>query len=194
MPTSILFTTIATIYYSTTNFDFSKAIKLGTVMGAMIGVIFSLVVAVLILILRALRIYKLKSKLTTPSLTPNTDTIKLDPTLYEKKTQTIQKEITPTKLITSNLHEEKLILLMDKRLTYLATLTLIRYNNIGKILHQDKDKCSILVQDNEEKINISITSLSKHTSEVLISSTNNTNNIKNLIFALKEKEHSFMQY
>jgi len=194
MPSAILFIALATIYYTSTNFDFSQALKLGTITGAIIGLGFSLFAALIILIIRTIRLYRINAKQTISSFKPNNDPIKLDPTLYEKKTRTIQKEQTTYNSDEPNIVEEKIMLLMDKNLTYETALISIKNQEIGNIIEYDKDSGLIIIHNETEELIITISSLTKHTSEILISSTLNNINIKNIISSLKEQEHSFMQY
>jgi len=194
MPMLILFIIIATIYYTTTHFEFSQAIKLGTVAGALIGTGFSLFIAFIILLIRAIRLYRVNTKQTMSSFKPNNDPIKLDPTLYEKKTLSIEKKNRPKNSNLSDIIEEKIMLLMDKDLTYEATLVSIKDQKLGNIIESDKHDGFIVLHNDKEEIQITISSLTKHTSEIVISSTLNALNIKSIISSLKEKEHSFMQY
>ena len=195
MPISILFTAVATVYFSM-NFDFTKAIKLGILAGVMIGVAFSLVVALVILIVRVIRTYKIRAKVVSPAAKTMNSPITLDPTIYEKKHQSTQANLSnkPIPEPNSDSIEEKFMLLMDKELAYEVSLNSINHQNIGDIIHQNKEKGSILLRSKNEEIKINISSLTKHTAQVLISSTIDNSNMKNIIAMLKEKEHSFMQY
>ena len=193
MPISILFTAVATVYFAM-NFDFTKAIKLGILAGVMIGVAFSLVMALVILIIRTIRTYKVKTKILTPSTRSMNPPITLDPTIYEKKHQATQANFANEAIVESDSIEEKFMLLMDKELAYEVSLNSINHQNIGDIIHQNKEDGSILLRSKNEEIKINISSLTKHTAQVLISSTIDNSNMKNIISMLKEKEHSFMQY
>ena len=193
MPISILFTAVATVYFAM-NFDFTKAIRLGILAGVMIGVAFSLVMALVILIMRTIRTYKVKTKILTPSTQTMNSPITLDPTIYEKKHQATQANFANEAIVESDSIEEKFMLLMDKELAYEVSLNSINHQNIGDIIHQNKEDGSILLRSKNEEIKINISSLTKHTAQVLISSTIDNSNMKNIISMLKEKEHSFMQY
>lgn len=191
MPMGILFSAGATVYYST-SFIFSKAIRLGTVAGVLSGISVAFILALIIAILRAIRAYRQK-------LSPNVVTASLDivpnPTIYEKKSQTVQKEaIHPAKRNASNSVEEKFMLLMNKELVYEVSQNAITQYHIGDIIHENKDEGSILLRSGGEEIHIQIKSLTRHTSEVLILSNTNNSSIKSIITTLKEKEHSFIQY
>jgi len=193
MPISILFTAVATVYFAM-NFDFTKAIKLGILAGVIIGIAFSLVMALIILILRTIRTYKIRTKILTPNTQKINSPITLDPTIYEKKHQSTQANLANEAIVESDSIEEKFMLLMDKELAYEVSLNSISHQNIGDIIHQNKEDGSILLRSKNEEIKINISSLTKHTAQVLISSTIDNSNMKNIISMLKEKEHSFMQY
>ena len=196
MPMLILFIVIATIYYSSIHFEFSKAIKLGIIAGTLISIGFSLFIALVILIIRAIRLYlhSMDFKQTTSSFESNDKSVKLDPTLYEKKTRTIQKEITSNNSDISYIVKEKVMLLMNKDLTYEVATVFIKKQKLGNIIEYNKNDGLIILQNDNEEIRITISTLTKHTSEITISSTLNNINIKHIITSLKKKEHSFMQY
>jgi hypothetical protein len=193
MPISILFTAVATVYFAM-NFDFTKAIKLGILAGVMIGIAFSLLMALIILIIRIIRAYKIRTKILTPTAQTINSPIILDPTIYEKKHQSAQANLANEATVELDSIEEKFMLLMDKELAYEVSLNSISHQNIGDIIHQNKEEGSILLRSKHEEIKINISSLTKHTAQVLISSTIDNSNMKNIISMLKEKEHSFMQY
>lgn len=193
MPISILFTAIATVYFSM-NFDFTKAIKLGILAGVMSGVSFSLLMALLILIARVINSYKrTKPTYASPSAEIKAP-VTLNPTLYEKKHQSSQENILQNTKSSASIVEEKLMLLMDKGIAFEVSLNSINSIKIGDIIQQDKSEGFILLQSKDEEIKINISTLTRHTAQVLISSSRDNNNIKNIITMLKEKEHSFMQY
>jgi len=181
MPVSVLFTALATVYYST-DFAFSKAIRLGTIAGILTGISLSLLLALILLIIRIIRKYKRKS-------------VMLTPTIHKKKTQTAQKTSSHDEELThSDELEEKFMLLMDKELAYEVSLNAINHGKIGDIIHKNKDDGSILLRTQKEEIRLTITPLTKHSSEVHISSTMDNSTMRNIISVLKEKEHLFIQY
>lgn len=193
MPISILLTAVATVYFSM-NYEFTKAIKLGILAGVMIGVTFSLILSFVITIVRFIRLHNLRSKIKSDEIHIRNTPIKIDPTIYTKKHQkTKDMEGTESKPESDSI-EEKIMLLMDKELAYEVSLNSINHKKIGNIIHQNKNEGSILLRSKNEEIKILISSLTKHTSQVLITSTIDNSNMKNIITTLKEKEHSFMQY
>lgn len=187
MPISVLFISISTVYFLT-SFNFSKAFSLGIVAGALSSVAFCIIVSFVILIVRVVHIKK--SETMTSDVQSNTSLVSTNPTIYEKKSQTMQS------FAGKNINKETIMLLMDKEMVYEVSLNAIRNENLGDIVHQNKETGSILLRNNDnEEIIIDISSLTRHTSEVSISSTfTNNSNIQNIISILKDKEHSFIQY
>jgi len=193
MPISILFTAIATVYFAM-QFEFTKAIKLGILAGVLSGIAFSFIVALFIIMIRKIRMYKVKTKVLSPKTDSVNTSIVLDPTIYEKKHQSTQANIAMEALPEPASIEGKFMLLMDKELAYEISLTAIDTQNIGEIIHQNKEEGSILLRNKDEEIRISISSLTKHTAQVFITSSIDNSKMKDIISMLKEKEHSFMQY
>jgi hypothetical protein len=193
MPISILFTAIATVYFAM-QFEFTKAIKLGILAGVMSGVAFSFIVALFITIIRTIRMYKVKTKVLSSKTKPVNTSIVLDPTIYEKKNQSTQLNIAVEALPESDSIEEKFMLLMDKELAYEISLNTIENQGMGEIINYNKEEGSILLRNKDEEIRINISSLTKHTAQVLITSSFDNTKMKNIISMLKEKEHSFIQY
>ena len=193
MPISILFTAIATVYFSM-NYDFTKAIKLGVLSGVMSGVSFSLLVAFFILIIRVLRSYKRMQPTFNSASEDTISPVTLAPTLYQKKHQLSQKNLAQNTTVSTDVAEEKLMLLMDKSMAYEVALNAIHTAKIGDITQENKNEGFIVLQNKNEEIKIDISSLTRHTAQVLLSSSLDNNNIKKIISILKEKEDSFMQY
>ena len=193
MPVSIIFTIVAVIYFST-SFEFNKAFRLGILAGFLSSVAFSFLIALIILIVRFIRRYKFTTSI-KPKLHENIDApILHDPTIYQKKNQTIDYEHLNLSKKNTYAIVETFMLLMDIDLAYEVSLKAISNNDMADAFNEDKQKKTIQLRAGEEEINIKISSLTKHTSQVLISSTINKDNIKKIITILKEKEHSFMQY
>ena len=195
MPLSIVFAAIAIVYFSM-SFDFSKAIKLGILAGVLSSVAFSFIMAFIILIARVLRQYQFKKQIKKETYKKMDIPIKQDPTLYEKKSQSTKTSAKPKPSINHDTVVETFMLLMDKDIAYEVALSAIRDENISDVLEKNEKKKekSIQLQTKEEEIHIKLSSLTKHTTQVFISSTLNKDNIRKIITVLKEKEHSFMQY
>jgi len=194
MPISILLTAVATVYYST-SFIFSKAIRLGTIAGVLTGISVAFILALIISIIRAIHAYRQKSKILSPGISAVPVNIVPNPTIYEKKSQAVQKSSIATKKHKeSDTIEENFMLLMNKELAYEVSLNTINQGQIGDIIHENKEDGSILLRSHGEEIHIQIKSLTRHTAEVHILSTIDNSSMRNIITTLKEKEHSFIQY
>jgi len=193
MPLSILFTAIAIVYYSI-DFEFSKSIKLGILTGVLMSIILSVVLTPIILVLRTLRLKKIKKEMLSPVHNKNTKPLKQKATIYEKKTTSpYRNEIIETTDKPDSI-EEKLMLLMDKDLAYEVSLASIHQQNIGDIIYQNKEEGILLVRTEDREIKMAVSPLTKHTAQVIITTTIDNSNMKNIISILKEKEHSFLQY
>ncbi len=196
MPLSIVFAAIAIVYFSM-SFDFSKAIRLGVLAGVLSSIAFSFIMAFIILIARIIRRYRFTKHIKTERYQKMESPIKQDPTLYEKKSQSAKiNPATKPPAQSPNTASviETFMLLMDRELAYEVSLNVIQDNSIADVLTKNDKEKTIRLRTEEEEIHIKISSLTKHTAQVLISSTVNKDNIRKIIALLKEKEHSFMQY
>ncbi len=192
MPLSLLFAFIATIYFSM-NFDFNKALRLGILAGVLASLASSLVMAFIIQIVRVIRRHRFKKNIRSSKYQKREMPIRQDPTIYEKTTQSKQSKATSMPSGTDSVIET-FMLLMDRELAYEVALTSIKDQNIAEIIEENAKEKSIYLHAGKEEIHIKISSLTKHTAQVLISSTHNKDTIRKIIAILKAKEHSFMQY
>lgn len=193
MPLSILFAAVAIIYFSM-SFDFSKAIKLGILAGVLSSVAFSLIMAFILLITRMIRQRIFTTQIKSEQYRKMEMPLTQDPTLYEKKHQSIKSHDKKNVVDNPASVVETFMLLMDKDLAYEVTLTVIHDQKLADVMKENEKERSIQLRTKDEEINIKISSLTKHTAQVLISSTLDKENIRKIITILKEKEHSFMQY
>ncbi len=177
MPVSILLTAVATVYYAM-NYEFTKAVKLGILAGVMSGVTFSLILSFIIVTIRFIRLLAIKPKTTSK---------------IQKHQQTYTKPDTDLKSESGTI-EKQIMLLMNRELAYEVALNAVDQKKIGNVIHQNKNEGTILLRNKNQETNIRVAPLTKHTSKVYITSTADNTTIKNIITALKEKEHSFMQY
>lgn len=193
MPLSFLFAVVATIYFSL-DYDFNKAIRLGVLSGVLSSVSLSLILAFIILIVRVIRRQQFMRKVKSNQ--------------YVKKAMPVQNHTTnPTAQVqnpprkedhkfdnTTATMVETFMLLMDTKLAYEVSLSAIDDKKIADVFDEDEKEKSIHLRTVDEEIHIKVSPLTKHTAQVLISSTLNKDNIRKIITVLKEKEHSFMQY
>jgi len=193
MPLSILFAAVAIIYFAM-SFDFSKAVKLGILAGVLSSVAFSLIMALILLITRFIRRLMFTKRIKSEPHRKMKMPIKQDPTIYEKKHQSIRNNNTSNPADNPASVVETFMLLMDRELAYEVSLTAISDQKMADVMKENEKEKSIQLRTDDEEINIKISSLTKHTAQVLISSTIDKENIRKIITILKEKEHSFMQY
>ena len=90
--------------------------------------------------------------------------------------------------------EQKMILLMDRELAFEIALYAISDQNIGTLTESVIGEGHITVKNDNEVLQLTISSLTRHTSQVVIVSEINSNAAKKIISYMKEKEHSFLQY
>ncbi len=167
LPISTLAIIIAVIYFST-DYDLTKALRLGTLTGVFTGIGLSLLITLVLLIMRKIRTVT-----------------------YHPQNNDMQKEnsISPKGPV-----DQKIILLMDKELAFEVSLYAVTDQNIGEITHGDKRKGSISISTPYESITLLISTLTKHTSEIEIKANRYNSHIQQLIHYLKTKELSFMDY
>ena len=182
MPLSILFTAIAVVYYSL-NFPFSKAIKLGIVTGVLSSTLFALLLAAVLLLLRKSQGNNAKAHKKTSFSVNNV------PKILKEHQENFDTNIAKPQAI-----EKKFILLMDRELAYEVSLQSMHHQNVGEIIYQNKDKGLILLKEDLKEFKINITSLTKHTAEIIITSTLDHHFLKNIMILIKNKEHHFLSY
>ncbi len=179
IPISILFTILAIIYFSM-SFDMNKAVKLGLIDGVIGGILFSILITAVLLVMRHIRA-----------------------TAYQKRQTKLQEHVAEEKEKikhvqaleqTSSSADKKFMLLMDKELTFEVVLRAVMDQNIGEISNANKDEKCIIIHAANENLALSVTSLTQHTSEVLISAMPQSKNVQNIISYIKEKEYSFLDY
>jgi len=166
LPISALFSVVAIGYFSM-NYDLGKAMKLGTLAGVLSGTGFSVVMAGLLLFMRKLR--------TTRS-------------------QKTEAEYNIVQESTNGPVDQKLILLMDKELAFEVAIHSIIDQDIGDVSRGDKRKGTIRISTPEQMIDIAVSSLTKHSSQVEVKADIYNTSIEQIIHYLKNKEHSFLQY
>ncbi len=165
IPLSIL-SIIASIGYFSLNYDLSKAIKLGMLSGAMVGIGLSFIVAIALFIKRLLQKTHIKKK--------NEPVI-----VHEGSNGPI---------------DTSLLLLMDRELAFEVALHSIIDQDIGEVTKGDKQKGTISIHTPEQLINIAVSKLTKHTARIELKADTYSKGVQKIIEYLKLKEHSFLQY
>ena len=201
VPLSGLFI-LASIVYFKTGYDFTKALRLGVLSGFFIAIAVSLFTALFLLIMRR-------------GKTPQKSILKRRKRVYTKTKQNIKENIketiptldthsnvsttitTPTRPIIASddkTIEQKMILLMDRELAFEIALYAITDQNIGTLTESVTGAGHITVKNDDEILQLTISTLTRHTSQVVIVSEINSTLVKKIISYMKEKEHSFLQY
>jgi len=179
LPITILFILIASVYFSM-DFEINKATKLGILAGVLSGTGVSVLMALILLFMRKIR-HSTQRKRKTPRKKEIRNT---------NNRQSLEKiSHSATKPV-----DQKFLLLMDKDLAFEVALHAVMDQNIGEFSDTDKNQRTIIVHTTHETITLSITSVTKHTSEVLITAIPQSKNVQNIISYIKEKEFSFLEY
>lgn len=194
MPLTGVFMVFASLYFGREN-GFNEALKLGVLTGFLLAVVITPLIALFLFFIH-------KMKTTEPKVAKETPTKKKKDTPVEKKESSEKKPTKKKPLKPSTKQEEfvvskreKLILLMDKPLTLNVILAAISEESIGAATQkQDEENLIISVVTNKEDMTLIITPLTKHTTELTITSSYNSEDAKKIIRYIKEKEFSFLNY
>ena len=186
LPLTLLFT-LASIGYFTFDYSFSKAFNLGILSGVVIGISISLVMAFLLLMFRKIpkRVKVQKDEKTEAPVHAETEATPIHKVAKTKKNPKEENSFSK---------EIKCMLLMDKELTFDVILNALKNEKECTLSESDPQKGTMTIQTKEGIIQTTITSLTQHTSQIILQTIDNAEQIKNLISQLKEKEHSFLQY
>ncbi len=180
LPLTLLFT-VASVGYFTFDYSFSKAFKLGILSGVFIGIGMSLIMALALLILRKVQ----KNENIESPAHVETEAAPIDKV---DKTKKNPKQENPFS------EEIKCMLLMDRELTFDVIRNALKNENGCTLSQSDPKKGTMTIQTKKGIIQTTITSLTQHTSQVILQTVDNAKQIKNLISHIKEKEHSFLEY
>jgi uncharacterized membrane protein len=190
IPVSLIIAVLFTFYF-TFEYSFTQAMSLGVLYGVFSGIFITIILSFLIILLRL-----------------NKESIlnKLNMRQKEKDTQedealvNIESPIDPditkpdiSKKVNKGM-DHKLMLLMNKELTFGIILALVKKQVSRSITTYDINNGSIKIKIHGEIISIAITPLTKHTSQIVINGMNNSKYIQSIVSSLKEKEDSFLQY
>ena len=188
LPLSILFV-LASIGYFTFNYDFSKAIKLGVLLGVLIGIGMSLIIAFALLILRRIQKKETLANREKPESTTHAEREPIE------RTKTIKASNNPKQKQDNGLKKEiKCMLLMDSALTFQVLLNAVNDEKVCTITASNPQKGTLTIQTKKGIIQTTISSLTQHTSQLMLVAENHGKEVQKLISHIKEKEHSFLQY
>lgn len=200
IPLSALFIVAVTIYYKN-EYALNKAFRIGVLFGSIMGAVVSLFMALFLIIMRLgsnlksshpqKSIFQRKKPRTLKDIAQSTVTSQPAQITEEEHTQT-PKPVTAPPVKTTI--EEKLLLLMDKELAFEVALYAIFDQNIGTLTQNESAGEYLTVKNNDGLLQLAITPLTRHTSQLIVTSTPNSPSAKKVIDYMKEKEYNFLQY
>lgn len=192
IPLSALFIVVAVLYFKI-EYDFTKAMRLGVLFGFFIAIAVSLFTALFLLIMRRGRepkkdifsgVRNRKEKRNQKSKTNKS----IDTVL----TGTTQVQNAPKTSITT---QENIMLLMDITIAFEVLLYAIADQQLGQLTESKESEGYVILKTDKSIIKMRISPLTKHTSQMQISSEiDDIENIQKIITYMKEKEYSFTQY
>jgi len=197
VPLSGLFMAVATLYFSLfMGYSFTKAMRLGVLSGFIIALAVSFVIAVFLFIMRAGR--KIPVSTNKKKRKRISETVNTTKTTPNKKVATQKETSSKPTVVTSPvpLHgtNSKCMLLMDKEVAVEIVLHYVKEQNLGDITNNMQMEDRIILSTKEDVLSIHIASLTKHTSQVMVSAKPDSKDTQNILMYLKEKESSFLRY
>jgi len=198
VPLSGLFMATAFTYFNT-GYTFTKALRLGVLSGFFIAIAVSLFTALFILIMRrgkkpekSILTRRKRSKTKAPKTADSIpDAINI-PTTDTSSTETLADE--QNIAVDDKSIEQKMMLLMDKDIAFEVALHAISEQHIGILTKSINEEDNITIKNDDEVLHLTISTLTRHTSQVSIKSEINSVAAKKIIRYMKDKEHSFLQY
>jgi len=196
LPIALVCMTVATLYFSLDGYSFSKAMNVGALTGVLFALPTTFVVVTLYLIKEV--ITPTKAKNVAPQKSHKTSDIKKEPEVEHKeqpKSQ-MQKEskVTTQKPINQTSDRVfKQMLLLDKELAFNLLQTIIQTLQ-SKSLTIEAPKNIITFSNQDGVIESKITSLTKHTSQILITAPNNPKQAQRILKLFKEQQHSLLNF
>jgi len=197
LPLSALFIVTSFLYFNL-DYDVTKSIRLSVLFGSILGVTSSFIMALFLLILRASR----KSHSTTPRKKKKQAIKASNPT---QKIKEIKKPVLKTqtnKVVTTHIEkvkdegsiQQKIMLLMDRELAAEVMFHAIHEQNIGTLTGNNSHDGSLSIKTNAEVLHVMINALTRHTSQLIVTSPANSSATQKILSYMKEKEYSFLQY
>ena len=189
---------VASVLYFRIEYNFIKAFRLGVLSGFFIAIVVSFFTVLFLLIMRRDKqpqkstLKKKKKVHSEATQVPKKET----PTADEKGNTSTSTPMTKKTVLATDEKtiEQKMILLMDKELALEVLLSAISEQHIGVLTSDSNNDTQMTVKNDNELLQLSISTLTRHTSQVVITSEINSKAAKKIIHYMKEKEHSFLQY
>ena len=192
IPLSALFIVSAVLYFKI-EYDFTKSMRLGVLSGFFIAIVVSLFTALFLLIMRRGRqpkkdIFRGVKEHKERRKQKSKDKKAVDTVL----TGTTEVQNVPKTSITT---QENIMLLMDKSIAFEVLLYAIADQQLGQLTESKESEGYVILKADKSIIKMRISPLTKHTSQMQISSEiDDIENIQKIITYMKEKEYSFTQY
>lgn len=185
LPISLLIAVMFIVYF-TLEYSLTQSITLGVLYGLFTGIFVTFIAVIAIILLRKNQNHFMTKR----------KIAKKENTVGDEKEE-LKQESSPMQDTHENVQKgmtQKRMLLINKELTFELILTMIKKQMPRSITTHNIHKGSIDIKIYEELISISVTSLTKHTSQVIANGVRNSQQIEKIISFLKEKEHFFLQY
>ena len=164
---------VAAIIYFRIEYNLTPSIRLGVLYGFFIAIVVSFFTALFLLIMRGGK--------------------KPQKSILKRKQNSKQSTKTAESQNDKNI-EQKIILLMDKEFALEVLLYAISHQHIGILTQNQNNKEIMSIKTEDEIIELSINKLTRHTSQLTITSYKDSENVKKIISYMKMKELSFLQY
>lgn len=187
-PLSILSIILSMLYFMM-DYDASRAMKLGVLSGILLSIPLSFLLATALLILRKVSPEQGKQGEQGEQVAQT----KVQTQVQAKEESKVSEPV-PIENIKGVTQESKCMLLMDRELAFDILMNFLKKIKHSTIAVNDPKRGIITIQNKKGIIQTNITALSKHTSEIILRTQNNIIDVEKLIHALKDKEHSLLQY
>jgi hypothetical protein len=166
LPITALFVAFATGYF-TLSYTLGKAFRLGTLSGFIMSIVFSAVMAAILVFMRKARVAHEVRNDPNSGITHHSENGSID---------------------------KRFILLMDRLMAFDVLLQSIIDQKLGEVGKGNKRDGTITVYTPEQNIYIAVSKLTEHTARVHIKAEAYSEPLKEIINYTKLKEHSFLQY
>ena len=164
------------IVYYTTQFPVEKAMRIGTLYGFLVGIVFNILPALIVLV-------KLNSN------------AKRESEVDDSKTTSREKHIPTTKMpkVQASFVQE-LYLLMDREMAFDVSLQSILEQSLGTLLNTNKHRGLFSVRTEHQTMDFEIQPLTRHTSKVNIKAQRRNDTFDSILQYIKTKEASILTY
>jgi mannitol-specific phosphotransferase system IIBC component len=195
IPLSALFM-VASVFYFKIEYDFTKAMRLGVLVGLFIAIAVSFFTALLLIIIRRGRqpkkdifsgVRELKKRRAKKS--------NLNPSTQNEDTIITEMQPFTTSSETVTTTQENIMLLMNNTIAFKVLLYAIEDQKLGQLTDNKESEGQVVIQTDKSMIKIIISPLTKYTSQMQIDAeVDDMENKQKIVTYMKEKGYSFTQY